>query len=154
VAEVWFYHLETRTLEQTLPTLLERSLDRDWTVVVESTNPERVKALDDYLWTYSDESFLPHGTLGDGDPSEHPILLVAGPENPAGAQARFLIDGADAAAAIAASPTPYERIMLLFDGRDAEAVAAARGQWKGLKDAGHAVAYWRQNEDGRWEKKA
>lgn len=154
MAEVWFYHLERRTLEQTLPALLERTLDRDWTAVVEAASPERVKALDDWLWTYSDESFLPHGTLGDGDPSEHPILLLTGPDNPAGAKIRFLIDGADAAAAIAASPTPYERLLLLFDGRDAEAVAAARVQWKSLKAAGHALSYWQENADGRWEKKA
>lgn len=153
MAEVWFYHLERRGLEQVLPTLLERTLDRDWTAVVEATSPERVKALDDFLWTYSDESFLPHGTMGDGDPSEHPILLLAGPENPAGAQARFLIDGADASAAIAASPTPYERLMLLFDGRDDEAVAAARVQWKTLKAAGHGVAYWQETAEGRWERK-
>lgn len=154
MAEVWFYHLERRTLEQVLPPLLEKTLDRDWTAVVEATSTERVKALDDWLWTYSDESFLPHGTAGDGDPSEHPILLLAGPDNPAGAQARFLIDGADAAAAIAASPTPYERLILLFDGRDPDAVAAARTQWKTLKAAGHGVAYWQENADGRWEKKA
>jgi DNA polymerase-3 subunit chi len=43
--------------------------------------------------------------------------------------------------------------MLLFDGNDAEALAAARAQWSALKAGGHALSYWQQNDDGRWEKR-
>jgi DNA polymerase-3 subunit chi len=152
--EVWFYHLETRTLDQTLPTLLERTLDRDWTAVVEVSSDERVKALDSLLWTYSEESFLPHGVLGDGEPDEHPILILTGPANPAAAQARFVVDGADPMPALEQAGAPYERVVVMFDGRDEDALAAARAQWKAVKDSGAALSYWRQTPEGRWEKKA
>lgn len=152
--EVWFYHLERRTLEQTLPTLLERTLDRDWTAVVEASSDERVRALDAFLWTYAEDSFLPHGALGDGEPDEHPILLLTGPSNPASAPVRFCVDGADPAQAIAAATTPYERVIVIFDGTDEEALARARAQWKAVKETGAALSYWRQTPDGKWEKKA
>ena len=50
--EIYFYHLEHRSLEQVLPTLLERSLERGWRAVVQAASRERVEALNTLLWTY------------------------------------------------------------------------------------------------------
>ncbi len=152
MTDVWFYHLETRTLEQVLPVLLERSLARGWRAVVQAGSPERVEALDGQLWTYDDASFLPHGTLRDGDAETQPVYLTDGPENPNGAAIRLFTDGV-ALAPVLAADVGYERAVLLFDGRDDEAVASARRQWVEIKAAGHAVSYWQQGENGRWEKR-
>ena len=146
-AEVLFYHLEHHPLERVLPSLLQRTLERGWRAVVQSGSTERLEALDLSLWTYSDDSFLPHGTARDGDGARQPIYLTTGEETPNGAGVRFLVDGAEA--------TTFEgfvRIVFLFDGRDAEATASARAQWKAARDAGCTVTYWRQTESGRWEK--
>ncbi len=147
--EVLFYHLERVPLERVLPDLLERTLSRGWRAVVQAGSDERVDALDSLLWTYADESFLPHGTIKDGTPERQPIFLTAGEINPNGATVRFLVDGADAS-----DFEPYERVVYLFDGRDDEMVAQARRQWTAAKEAGHAITYWQQNDRGKWEKKA
>lgn len=147
--EVLFYHLEHHPLERVLPSLLERTLERGWRAVVQSGSAERLEALDLTLWTYRDESFLPHGTARDGDPSRQPIYLTTGEETPNGAGVRFLVDGAEAGAF-----EGFVRIVCLFDGRDPDATAKARSQWKAARDAGCAVTYWRQTENGRWEKQA
>ena len=147
--EVYFYHLESRTLEQVLPTLLERSLERGWRAVVQASSKERVEALDTLLWTYRQDSFLPHGTASDGTPAAQPVFLTDEADNPNDAAARFLVDGAtleDAA--------PYARVVYVFDGHDADAVARARAAWATAKDKGHAVSYWQQDGDGRWQQKA
>ncbi len=154
MTEVWFYHLEQRRLEDVLPTLLERSIQRGWRAVVQAGSPERVAALDELLWTYKDESFLPHGTAGDGDPQTQPILLTDGPDASNAPAVRFMLDGARVASALDQAAAVYDRVMLLFDGRDDQAVGDARAQWAELKRAGHAVSYWQQDEDGRWEKRA
>ncbi|HRN85346.1 MAG TPA: DNA polymerase III subunit chi [Hyphomicrobium sp.] len=146
-AEVLFYHLEHHALERVLPSLLERTLERGWKAVVQSGSAERLEALDLTLWTYSDESFLPHGTARDGDPARQPIYLTTGEETPNGAGVRFLVDGAEASAF-----EGFVRIVCLFDGRDPDATAKARTQWKAARDAGCAVTYWRQSDNGRWEK--
>ncbi|MEX0838596.1 MAG: DNA polymerase III subunit chi [Parvibaculum sp.] len=149
MTEVLFYHLQNAPLERVLPQLLERSLERGWRAVVRAGGPERLEALNNALWTYSDESFLPHGSRDDGPPEAAPIFLTTEDENPNGAKVLFLVDGA--------GPGPldgYERCVLMFDGRDETALAAAREHWKTLKAEGHDATYWQQNDAGRWEKKA
>lgn len=147
--EVLFYHLTETRVEDALPALLERSLERNWRVAVQSVDDLRCEKLDEHLWTFRADSFLPHGLDRDPFPELQPILLTAGPDNANGATVRFVIDGA-------APPAleGYQRVVFMFDGHDDVQVESARGQWKQLKGAGHALSYWQQNRDGRWEKKA
>lgn len=148
-AEVLFYHLERQPMEAVLPSLLERTLERGWRAVVQAGSAERLEALDTSLWTYSEASFLPHGTKKDGHVADQPIYLTTDDEVPNGAGVKFLVDGAEAQ-----SFTGFVRIVYLFDGHDAEATQAARQQWQSAKAAGCPVTYWRQSDAGRWEKKA
>jgi len=149
MTEVYFYHLQNRPVETVLPNLLERSLERGWRAAVQASE-DRLAALDAHLWTFRDDSFLPHGTDREPNAADQPVLLSAGAGNPNGAAIRFLIDGAplppDAAA--------YQRIAVLFDGDDPDAVAAARAQWSAAKAEGLEVAYWQTDGQGRWQKKA
>ncbi len=101
------------SLDQVLPNLLERTLQRGWRAVVQVGTPERVEALDALLWTYADDSFLPHGSAKDGHPARQPIYLTNGDDNPNGAAVRFLVDGA-----VAAAFSGYARLVYIFDGRD------------------------------------
>jgi len=148
VTEIYFYHLERMSLDQVLPTLLELSLKRGWRAAVQAASEERVEAINTLLWTYRDESFLPHGTARDGRASSHPIYLTAGDDNPNEAHIRFLVDGA-----MLADASPYIRVAYVFDGRDQNAVARARAAWQDAKARGDAVSYWQQDADGHWQQK-
>jgi DNA polymerase III subunit chi len=148
MTEILFYHLAGQTLEQVLPALLHKSLERGWRVVVQASSDERVEALDAHLWTWRDDAFLPHGTSRDAEAAQQPIVLTANAENPNGATVRFLVDGAN----LAADAAGYERIVLLFDGEDPEAVEMARVRWREAKASGVEVTYWKANEQGRWER--
>lgn len=147
--EALFYHLESRPLDQVLPTLLERTLERGWRAVIQAGSEDRVEAIDTLLWTYRDDSFLPHGTAKDGNVAAHPVFITADIHNPNGATVRFLVDGATAEAFAG-----YQRFVIVFDGNDAEAVASARSQWTAAKAAGCSVTYWQQTPRGGWERKA
>jgi DNA polymerase III subunit chi len=149
MTDVLFYHLEHQPLERVLPNLVERTLERGWRAVVQAGSEERVEALDTLLWTYREESFLPHGTRRDGNSAAQPVYLTSNEENPNGAGVRFMVDGAETA-----ELSGYDRVVYLFDGRDEAAVAKAREQWKAAKGAGCTVTYWQQSSEGRWEKKA
>lgn len=154
MTDVYFYHLQQQPLERALPLLLEKSLQRGWRAVVQAASEERLKVLDDALWTYADASFLPHGTAQEGDAEQQPIYLTTGDDNPNGAALRVFVERTDALAVLEREPAgAYERALVLFDGRDAEELEQARGQWKALKGAGHSVTYWQQSDTGRWEKK-
>lgn len=150
MTEVLFYHLQNMTVENVLPPLLEKSLERGWRVIVQSTSEERADALDAHLWTYRDDSFLPHATWRVGDAADQPVLLALTEVNPNQANVRFLIDNA----ALPADSDSYERMVLLFNGDDAEALAQARGVWTDCKSRGFEVTYWQADEQGRWRRRS
>ena len=149
MAEILFYQLERSTLEQALPDLLQRSLDRGWRVVVKFGSEERLAALNTHLWTYDDASFLPHGAAADGSERDQPIWLTAGDDNPNGASVHFIVDGA-----MAPDFSGYDRTVFMFDATDANSAGAAREAWKAARAGGEDATFWRQDENGRWAKQA
>jgi len=150
MTELLFYHLQRQPIEKVLPALIEKSLERGWRVAVQAASDERIDALDAHLWTYRDEAFLPHGTDREANAAAQPVLLTTRDDNPNGAHVRFLIEGAGVPADTAA----YARIVLLFDGDDADAVAAARERWTQARAQGLAATYWQADEQGRWQRQA
>lgn len=147
--EIWFYHMERSSLEDVLPELLQRTLARGWRALVRVNDGQTMSSLDERLWTWRADSFLPHGRADGERPARQPILLTDRPDNENAAQVLFLVDGADLD-----PQADYERQLVLFDGRDDVAVARARAQWKQVKSAGAEASYWKQNEEGAWSRAA
>ncbi len=148
MTEVLFYHLTESKLEDALPALLEKSVERGWKVVVQTNDEARRDMLDAHLWTFRDESFLPHGTDAAPMPEAQPVLLTTAAENANAATVRFMVDGA-----VPPPLDPYERVVFMFDGYDQQQLEGARAEWKRLKGEGHALTYWQQSPEGRWVKK-
>jgi DNA polymerase-3 subunit chi len=150
MTETLFYHLERRSLEDILPGLVEKSLQRGWRAAIRTDSSERSDALDSLLWTYDDQSFLPHAQAGDGDASGQPVLISVEEGNPNLAQIVFYVGGTQ--------PSDWStlsglaRVVLLFDGRDEAALGSARAAWKEAKAAGHDVTYWKESPSGKFEK--
>ena len=150
MTEILFYHLQGQKLEGVLPALLEKSIERGWKVIVQGASEERIEALDAHLWTYRDDGFLAHGTWSEPDAGAQPVLLTVNDGNPNGSNVRFLIEGAP----MPADAESYQRIVLLFNGEDEDAVAEARCAWANAKAKGYDATYWQPDEQGRWAKKA
>jgi DNA polymerase-3 subunit chi len=148
MTDVLFYHLEQRPLESVLPALVEKTLERGWRAVIEVGSAERATALDTALWTFRDDSFLPHGIAGEESDPDQPVLITTGADNNNAANVRFFVDRA-----VPKSAEGYERIVYLFSGHDPDAVSEARLAWRALVP-GNTVTYWQQDADGRWAKKA
>lgn len=148
MTEIRFYHLQKSPLERALPQLLEKVLAKGARAVVMAGSEERVEALNTLLWTYAQQSFLPHGSARDGNAADQPIWLTTEDENPNGATILVLTDGASSE-----SLGTFDLCCELFDGNDPEVVSAARERWKDYTQAGHSVAYWQQDARGGWEKK-
>ena len=148
MTEIRFYHLQRTALEAALPPMLEKTLERGQRAVVMAASEERVEHLTDQLWTYSERSFLPHGSARDGNAALQAVWLTTADENPNAAQVLFLTDGTRSE-----KVAEYQLCVELFDGNDEASVLAARARWKTYKDAGHALTYWQQSAAGRWEQK-
>jgi DNA polymerase-3 subunit chi len=149
MAAVNFYHLTRSGTEETLRALLDRALAQGWRVMVRSPREDRLARLDEALWREPEDGFLPHGREEGPDAARQPVLLGRGAAVN-GARGLFLIDGAETTAAEAAG---MERVWLLFDGTQAEALIGAREQWKRLVAAGIQARYWAE-EGGKWVCKA
>ena len=149
MSQIGFYHLTRSPLEQALPWLLDKALAAGYRAVVLAGSPERVEALNDRLWTYEPDSWLPHGSAKDGDAALQPIWLTDRDENPNGATILVMCDGTRSEAVAS-----FARCLDLFDGNDDEAVQAARERWKLWKTAGHELIYYQQTERGGWEEKS
>jgi DNA polymerase III subunit chi len=148
MTEVLFYHLSDSRLENVLPGLLEKTVERGWRAVVQCGTESTRDALDQLLWTWSETSFIGHATDEAGAAKHQPVLLTTTPENSNGSTVRFVVDRA-----VPPDLKEYQRVVLIFDGHDEGQIEDARASWKQMKSAGHAVTYWQQNDDGRWEKK-
>jgi len=150
VTETLFYHLERRSLEEVLPGLVEKSRQRGWKALIRADTADRADTLDTLLWTYDDQSFLPHAQLGDGEAARQPVLITVEEGNPNAAEIVFFVGGARPSDW--AGLSALSRIVMLFDGRDEVALASARVAWKEAKGAGHDVTYWKENLSGKFEK--
>ena len=144
---VAFYHLERTSLEKALPQLLEKTVNLGKRALVLAGSEERVDVLNAHLWTYHQDSWLPHGGNKDGDPLEQPIWLSVKDENSNNADFLFLTDGAESM-----QMDVFERCFVIFNGTVEAAVIAARRGWKKYNEAGYELTYWQQSTSGSWEK--
>ena len=133
MTQVDFYHLQKQSLENVLPKLLEKAYATGKPIKVKVGNEDRVEFINSALWSYDEQSFLPHGSKKDGFGEDQPIWISAGDDAPNQAVFLFLVDGA------AVTPdvlSQYERVFNIFDGNSPEAVQQARNFWKSVKASG------------------
>lgn len=145
--DILFYHLTQSTLEDILPSLVERALVRFGKVTIQCVGKEKRDIIDTRLWVYADEAFIGHGTEDDQYPNFQPVFLTTGQENPNDSKIRFLIEGA-----VCSNIDVYQRLVVIFDGCNDEQLDLVRAQWKKYKMENHNLTYWQQTEDRGWEK--
>jgi DNA polymerase-3 subunit chi len=134
-----FYHLTVSPLERVLPSIAEKIVAGGQRLVVVA-EPGLLARLDEQLWSYQKDSFLPHGR----DRAERqPILLSTEPEAANGAANIALADGRWRDEALA-----FARAFYFFD---SESLEPAREAWRALKTRPEVEArYWKQDERGKW----
>ena len=137
-----FYHLAASPLERVLPQICEKVLasGERLLVVAEAGLLDR---LDEQLWGYDREAFLPHGRRGGAAPEAQPILLSSTVEPLNGATHIALADGEWRDEAL-----NFARAFYFFDEGHLD---VARASWRALKDRAEVeTRYSKQDERGRW----
>lgn len=146
----YFYHLTQSSLSRTLASLIEKSRGAGWRVAVRARSDQMVERLDEALWQGAPDGFLPHGKAGAPHETDQPVLLTTGAALPNGASCLMSVEGA---AVDPSEVTGLQRVCVIFDGDDPQAVQTAREQWKALTAAGCAAQYWSE-ASGKWSKQA
>ncbi|MGP1275258.1 MAG: DNA polymerase III subunit chi [Caulobacterales bacterium] len=147
MAELWFYHLEKAGADEVLPGLLQKVLERGSRALVVVPDEDAAARLDTHLWTFRDDSFLPHGRDRDPGAPRQPVLISTETRNVNQADMLFCLGGADPG-----NPDGWGRVILLFEDADEAAKQRARTLWSAMKKTANAVSYWKQTDQGRWEK--
>jgi DNA polymerase-3 subunit chi len=148
MADIRFYHLQRTSEDAALPQIALKAWQAGHKVVIKAANEEAVERLNNALWTFKPDVFLPHGSKDDGHADRQPVWLTHGDDNPNGAKALILGTGTTSD-----KVETYDLSCIMLDGNDALQVDAGRALWKVYKDAGHSLSYWQQGDKG-WEKKA
>ena len=146
-----FYHLQKSNIKEALPKLLEKAYALGKKILIKVGNEKNVEDFNSHLWSYDEQSFLPHGSKKDGNSSQQPIWLTSQDDNLNDASILFLVDSARTNAENISS---FERVINFFDGNNQDDVAWSREFWKQLKSQGHECYYWQQDERGSWQQKA
>lgn len=149
MTEIRFYHLLTMSLDRALPGLLMQAYKNEMRSVVKFETSERLEAMNDHLWTFAKDSFLPHGSGDKKYAAEQPVWLTTVNENPNNARVIFLVEGAEIE-----NPSDFDLVCRVFDGQNDAAVQNTREQWKTFKDGEFSLRYFKQNENGHWEEKS
>lgn len=55
--------------------LTEKALQQDNRILIHTASLEESQRIDDLLWTFNDDSFIPHALGGDEDEAEHPVVI-------------------------------------------------------------------------------
>ena len=143
-----FYHLEKISFEETVPLVLEKAYERGNKVLIRLENASTADALNQILWTYNPDSFLPHGVEKDGFPEEQPIFITHKKDfNPNAAEILVLYNAREIP-----QLDGFSRALLFFNGADEEVLKDARFLWRNLKEAENELHYW-QKENGKWIEK-
>ena len=149
MTEVQFYHLTASPLERALPKLLEKAVSAGHRVLVLAESEGKVEQLNQLLWTYDPNSFLPHGSKKDPHPEMQPIYLTSEAESPNNPDVLVITDGSQLDV-----QDGVKKVVDMFDGGNEEALQKARARWKSYKASGLPVSYFQQNENGSWKKAA
>ena len=144
--QVNFRNLAGRPLELWVAHLAAEYFSAGTPLLIRTASPERMRSLDQALWTFEAGSFLPHGTAEAGRAESQPVLLTDGEGNPNGAAALVLVDHT-----VAPDEAAWESIDYVFERSDPAAREAARQQWRLWKDQGHEPVYWETGSQG-WQR--
>lgn len=145
--EYWFYHLTHGSLEAVLPSLLEKTLERGMTASIQFSDAERMEQMNNYLWTFRDDSFLPHGRDDQPGAEQHPVRLGIN-SDASSADMVFLTGEAEIPDNLAA-----KRCITFIEDNDPAGRDVARSRWARLKKDGAEISYYQQGEGGQWVKR-
>jgi DNA polymerase-3 subunit chi len=150
MTQVDFYHLSQSDLETALMMLLKKTIAAGKTGLILCPKPAAA-ALDAALWSHDPASWLAHGVDDAAGSDIAPLWISTDPAtNPIKAPFAFLVHGQEPE-----SLDGFERVFNLFDGRSDAQITGARAQWKAWGgNAGLALSYYAQGDDGRWQKNA
>ena len=143
--EIFFYKLKNSSSEIFLTSLIEKSIENNWNSVVLLDNIERMEEINDFLWSYKDTSFLPHGSQNDKNSELHRVYLTCEEENPNDSDVIFSIDGL-----LIKNINSWQRCIFIFNEQNLKVVDQFNTYKKNIDQSQHFLKSFEQDTNGKW----
>lgn len=112
--------------------LAKRAFAAEQPTLILARSQEQAEELDEKLWEFDEDAFLPHQLAGDADDAVTPLLIVApGVETEPRPLVINLRDDC--------APGPFDRVLEVVPADEAQR-AGSRERWKRYREAGFEVA--------------
>ncbi len=150
MTEILIYQASNYSLEEILQKLLTKTLQSKQKVTVRLNDFDYLNLVDNFLWSFSGDSFLPHNIMGDANLSLSPVYLTTGEEVPNAANILILINSTKLSLS---TFNRFNRSCLLFSEGNEQCAIEHKKLWELAISDGIPSKFWVQSKTG-WKEKS
>ena len=147
MTSVAIYELKRTPLLEGLPRLISKIYEAGFRVLIKTPNKDRAPSLNDTLWTFPPQAFLPHGMEGEASSEDHPIWITTQETNDNNANLLVTTDGVEHS-----NMASFAKCVAMFEGQDESVRMNIHSKIAEYQKAGFEVTYWQESETGVWNK--
>ncbi len=150
MTQIIFYSTAPLQVEKTLFALLEKSLEKGNKSLLLFRDKEKCLSINEQLWTYKQNSFLPHISEDDQiyDDIDVPVYLSTKNENPFKAELLFSIDGY-----LPDNIQHFERVIIIIDVNDEILNEKYKNYYLDINKNFEDIVFYKSDDNGKWIEK-
>lgn len=150
MTQIIFYSTAPLQVEKTLFALLEKSLEKGNKSLLLFKDKEKCLSINEQLWTYKQNSFLPHISEDDQiyDNIDVPVYLTTKNENPFKAELLFSIDGF-----LPDNIDHFERVIIIIDVNDELLNEKYKNYYLDINKNFEDIVFYKSDDNGKWIEK-
>ncbi|MBF0626137.1 MAG: DNA polymerase III subunit chi [Magnetococcales bacterium] len=146
---VRFYQLAATPLDAAIARIADKAYRLGLKLCVVAPGPDWARQLDQFLWRFPPEGFLPHALWDDPEAPIHPLIIALEPDDRNGATVAIT-----AGDVLLAAPERFDRVVDFALAGDPQSLADSRNRYRHYRGLGCDMEYWTQNDRGEWAKKS
>ena len=150
MTQIIFYSTAPLQVEKTLFALLEKSIEKGNKSLLLFKDKEKCSLINEQLWTYKQNSFLPHISEDDQiyNDIDVPVYLSTKNENPFKAELLFSIDGY-----LPDNIQNFERVIIIIDVNDELLNEKYKNYYLDINKNFEDIVFYKSDDNGKWIEK-
>ena len=144
--KAFFYKSSHRDVVRDIAWLTESIFKKNNRIVIFCTDQETAEVVDDFIWSYRDDSFIPHSIKKHRETSLDPILVTTDLDGSYEHNVLLALNG------VLIKEKDWQRfakVYYFFDDQDSREKENARAMWKSFSSLAVNCKYW-INEKNKW----
>ena len=144
--KAFFYNATRREILNDIAILTEKLYKKNNHILLYCADQETVDTLDEYLWSYREDSFIPHSKKNNEKKLFYPILITNEILNEHEHNILLVLNGV---LIKETDWTKFNKVYYFFDEQNLEEKENARSMWKSFSSLEIDCRYW-VNKENKW----